>query len=68
MARQPDKQPSEKTNGKTKIQHYAAPVGMPDAQGDVYEDIKPDDENDPGAYLGDQYIMLGDEHPEGPWK
>ena len=42
--------------------------GMPDRQGDVYDDTKLDDEYDPGAYLGDQYIMLGDEHPEGPWK
>lgn len=44
------------------------PVGMPDAQGDVYEDTKLDDEHDPAAYLGDQYIMLGDEHPKGPWE
>ncbi len=52
---------------KMGTQHYAPPVGMPDAQGDVYDDAKLDDEHDPGAYLGDQYIMLGDEHPEGPW-
>lgn len=44
------------------------PIGMPDAFGDVEEDIKLDDEHDPSAYLGDQYIMLGDEYPEGPWK
>jgi len=62
MARQ-----SKINDPKPKIQHYTAPPGMPDAQGDVYEDVKLDDEHDPGAYLGDQYIMLGDEHPEGPW-
>lgn len=44
------------------------PVGMPNALGDVEGDIQLDDEHDPAAYLGDQYIMLGDEYPEGPWK
>jgi hypothetical protein len=43
------------------------PIGMPNGQGDVYEDAELDDAHDPGAYLGDQYIMLGDEYPEGPW-
>lgn len=54
---------------KTDVPHYdKIPPGSPNAQGDVYDDVKLDDESDPGAYLGDQYVMLGDEYPEGPWK
>jgi len=66
MARESRVKPNTK---KSKTQHYdKIPAGSPNAQGDVYDDVKLDDESDPGAYLGDQYIMLGDEHPEGPWK
>ena len=54
---------------KPKSRHYDKILpGTPNAQGDVYDDVKLDDESDPSAYLGDQYIMLGDEHPEGHWQ
>lgn len=51
-----------------KLQHFDSKGLQKSEKADVYDDLKLDDEHDPGAYLGDQFIMLEDEHPEGPWK